>query len=320
MRELISRQVVPEKVETSNLTNLVLKGDRKAVARAISIVENKEIGYSILLKEIYPHTGKALVIGVTGPPGTGKSTLVESLVRIYRSKGSKVAVLAVDPSSPFSGGAILGDRVRMLGHALDEKVYIRSMASRGDEGGLSKAAMNAARILDASGSDVILVETVGIGQAEVKIVGVADLVIVVLMPELGDEIQAAKAGLMEIGDIYVVNKSDLPGADKVIYNIESVISKEKQRAIKVSAKTGEGMEKLVEALSATVGSHSLLANKRRKLSEEIESKVIDELTFTMRARLASDPEFHKVVEEVLTKNQDPDGASKMLAEKYRKEG
>ncbi len=215
------------------------------MSKAITIVENGGSDYPSLIKELYPSTGRAHIVGVTGPLGTGKSSLVDQLVKRYRGKGSRVAVLAVDPSSPLTGGAILGDRVRMLEHSLDPGVYIRSMASRGDEGGLSCAANDAVKVLDAAGFDVVFVETVGIGQTEVEVVDVADTVIVVLMPELGDEIQAAKTGLVEIGDIFAINKSDLPGADKVLYNLGSALSPKEsgwnQVAIKVSVKSSEGL-------------------------------------------------------------------------------
>ncbi len=239
----------------SELIDGVLRGDRNSVSKAISILENQDSRSTELLRAIYAHTGRAFIIGVTGPPGTGKSTLVDQIVKAYRSRGMKVAVLAIDPTSPLSGGAILGDRIRMLEHALDSQVYIRSMAARGEEGGLARAARNAIRVLDASGNDIVIVETVGIGQAEVEIVKVADIVLVVLMPELGDEIQAHKAGMMEIGDIFVVNKADLPGSDLVLYNLGAVLSTKndknfgwKQTALKVSGKTGLGLGELMNTL------------------------------------------------------------------------
>ena len=306
------------------LTERVLSGDRNAVSKAITLAENRQSDYSDLLGELYPHTGSAHVIGITGPPGTGKSSLVDLLVRFYRTKGKRVAVLAVDPSSPVTGGAILGDRVRMLEHSLDQNVYIRSMASRGDEGGLSKASRDVVRILDAAGFDTIFVETVGIGQTEVEIVGVADTVVVVLMPELGDEIQAAKAGLMEIGDIFAVNKSDLPGADKVLYNLESVLSTKesgwRQVAVKVSAKTSEGLENFTKVLDE----HRIfLANQgvssngiSKKLREELLERVNDIITSEMKKEIQDDPEFKVLIEKLLNKEIDPDSAASRLARKY----
>jgi len=288
-------------------------------------VENKESSSSIVMKEIFPYTGKAHVIGITGPLGTGKSSLVDQLVRSYRLQSKKVAVLAVDPSSPISGGAILGDRVRMLEHSLDSNVYIRSMASRGDEGGLSRASKDAVRILDAAGFDLIFVETVGIGQTEVEIVDIADTIVVVLMPELGDEIQAAKAGLIEIGDIFAINKSDLPGADKVLYNLSPMLSTKesgwKQTAIKVSAKSVVGIGALVAAiddhevfLKSSIG--ATIARSTQRLKKELIDRVSDLVALNLRKRLEEDPEFNLALEELSKKELDPETASRRIAQRY----
>jgi LAO/AO transport system kinase len=306
------------------LTERVLSGDRNAVSKAITLAENRQSNYSDLLSELYLHTGSGHVVGITGPPGTGKSSLVDLLVRFYRTKGRKVAVLAVDPSSPISGGAILGDRVRMLEHSLDKEVYIRSMASRGDEGGLSKASRDAVRILDAAGFDPIFVETVGIGQTEVRIVGIAGTVVVVLMPELGDEIQAAKAGLMEIGDIFAINKSDLPGADKVLYNLGSVLTTNesgwRQVAVKISAKNSEGLDDLTKALEEH---RNFLLNLNvssneasKKLHDELTERVSDILISEMKREIQNDPEFKVLIEKLVSKTIDPDSAADLLARKY----
>src|SRR5487761_1357587 len=305
----------------SELSRGVLKGDRLAVSKAISAVENHTEDYASLLKDIFPHTGHAFVIGVTGPPGTGKSSLVDRLLKVYRARGNKVAVLAVDPTSPVTGGAILGDRVRMISHTLDEDVYIRSMASRGDEGGLSRAAMNTIRVLDAAQNDIVFLETVGIGQTEVEVVRVADLVIVVLMPELGDEVQAAKAGLMEIGDIFAVNKSDLPGSDKVIYNLESILSSKEewdQASIKVSAKTGEGLEDLVALIEKyrTIFGSSEAAKKRKlvNLSNELVRNVSFVLSQRAEESLRGGRALQGVVSKVANRELDPESATKILME------
>jgi len=245
-------------------------------------------------------------------------------VKWYRRKGSKVAVLAVDPSSPLTGGAILGDRVRMLEHSLDSGVYIRSMASRGDDGGLSRASKDAVRVLDAAGFDKVFVETVGIGQTEVEIVDVADTVIVVLMPELGDEIQAAKAGLVEIGDIFAINKSDLPGADKVLFNLGPVLSiKESgwnQVAIKVSAKSSEGLDELTTAID----NHRIFLRESGKSTSESHKELTKELTrrigyivvSDLNLALPKDVQFNSLLEKLQKREIDPDSAARQIAQKY----
>jgi GTPase len=305
----------------STLSQGVLKGDRVAISKALSSIESRDQESLKLLKEIYPWTGHAFVVGLTGPPGTGKSTLVDQLVKLYRGRGVKVAVLAVDPSSPVSGGALLGDRVRMITHTLDAGVYIRSMASRGDEGGLSRAARNAVRVLDAAGYDIILVETVGIGQAEVEIFKVADVVVVVLMPELGDEVQAAKAGLLEIGDIFVVNKADLPGADMVMYNLGTVLSSRRgwrQVALKVSAKSGEGLPSLVESLdqfrSHYEKSSALKEKKLADLSDELARNISLSISETVE-KFKEDPQFRELVRKVAKKRLDPESATRVLLDR-----
>ncbi len=236
---------------TTRLVAQVLEGRREAIAKAISLVENRGVGFEDLLTALGKKTGRAFVLGVTGPPGTGKSTLVDRLIERYRKKGLKVAVVALDPTSPITGGALLGDRVRMLRHATDKGVYIRSMASRGWAGGLSRATTEVVQVLDAAGTDLIIIETVGIGQSDIEIVRVAHAVLVVVMPGLGDDIQVSKAGLMEIGDVYVVNKSDLEGADLMSLSLLSMVKESKARSatvIKVSALRDDGIDALVSAV------------------------------------------------------------------------
>ena len=220
------------------------------MAKGITLLENDAPGSAQLLKLLKPPR-KAFVVGVTGPPGTGKSTLVDRLIGAYRQKGLKVAVVAIDPTSPITGGALLGDRIRMAAHEGDSGVFIRSMATRGWTGGLSRAASQAIQLLDAAGFNIVLLETAGIGQSDIEVVAVAHAVLVVLMPGLGDEVQASKAGLMEIGDVYVVNKSDLEGADGAVISLLAIARGMKSRApavVKVSALTGDGVEKLVDAV------------------------------------------------------------------------
>jgi len=239
-------------MEIRQLLSQVSKGDRRALAKAITVVEDDSESAAKLLSALRP-PGRVFVLGVTGPPGTGKSTLVDRLIRIYRRRGLRVGVIAVDPSSPITGGALLGDRIRMTSHADDSGVYIRSMASRGWSGGLSRATSQVVQLMDSAGYDIVLIETVGIGQSDMEVVGVSHAVIVLLMPGMGDDIQMSKAGLMEIGDIYVVNKGDLDGADAMIVGLLSLVRTLKSRSpsvVKVSALSGDGLEKLDEAIEA----------------------------------------------------------------------
>jgi LAO/AO transport system kinase len=237
-------------------------GDPRALARAISIVENRAAGWSELLKALFPHTGKARVIGITGAPGAGKSTLVDQLARHYRSKkeNSTVGIIAVDPTSPYTGGAILGDRIRMQDHYGDPGIYIRSMATRGSLGGLARATADAATVLDASGRDLIMIETVGVGQDEIDIVRLADVTVVMLVPGMGDDVQTIKAGIMEIADIFVINKSDREGAERVEREIRAMQSLATRTLVtnndqwtppivKTVASEGAGTKQLAEAIA-----------------------------------------------------------------------
>lgn len=231
------------------LASSIRRGKRGALAKGITLAENDQARASKLLG-LMGAPGRAFIVGVTGPPGSGKSSLVDRLIEAYRRRGLKVGVIAVDPTSPITGGALLGDRIRMTGHAGDKSVFIRSMASRGWSGGLSRAASQVIRLMDAAGFDLILLETVGIGQSDIEVVGVSHAVLVVLMPGLGDDIQVSKAGLMEVGDVYVVNKADLDGADAMVVNLLSVFrgTPRSPPVLKVSALTGEGIETLQSAI------------------------------------------------------------------------
>ncbi|HEV2225768.1 MAG TPA: methylmalonyl Co-A mutase-associated GTPase MeaB [Nitrososphaerales archaeon] len=233
------------------LASRLRKGDRVALARGISLAENDPARASKLLGLLKP-PGRAFIVGVTGPPGTGKSTLVDRLITSFREKGLRVGVIAVDPTSPITGGALLGDRIRMTGHTSDKDVFIRSMASRGWTGGLSRATSQVIRLLDSAGFDLLLLETVGIGQSDMEVVGVSHAVVVVLMPGLGDDIQVSKAGLMEVGDVYVVNKSDLVGSDAMMVSLLGLFrgSSRTPAVLKVSALSGDGIESLVGAIES----------------------------------------------------------------------
>jgi LAO/AO transport system kinase len=240
---------------TTTLIDRLRSGDPRALARAISTVENRAPGWSDLLKALFPHTGKARIIGMTGAPGAGKSTLVDQLARHYRKENQTVGIIAVDPTSPYTGGAILGDRIRMQDHYSDPGIFIRSMATRGSLGGLARATADAATVLDASGRDLVMVETVGVGQDEVDIVRLADITVVILVPGMGDDVQTIKAGIMEIADIFVINKSDRDGAESVereIRALQSLATRSDRWTppiVKTVATDGVGIRELAEAIA-----------------------------------------------------------------------
>ncbi len=298
----------------------VRRGETRAIARAISQVEDEAAEAQPLLSALFPFAGGALVLGVTGPPGAGKSSLVDRLTAHFRSEGKSIGVVAVDPSSPWSGGAILGDRIRMQAHATDEGVFIRSMATRGHLGGLAAATDNVVTILSAAGKDVVLVETVGVGQDEVEIVGTADVSVVVLVPGLGDEVQALKAGIMEIADVFVVNKADREGADRVVAEIESMLSlapdtEPKPAIVRTVATRDEGTRELAEAAlafhSRARATGALDRKRRQALARQLEDALKRRLLQRAYASLAPG-EREAVVESLVRRELDPWRAADQL--------
>ncbi len=289
-------------------------GDRRALARAISLVENGDPLARELVRETYPDTGRAEVVGMTGPPGVGKSSLVSALVRLVRAQGRTIGVVSVDPSSPFTAGALLGDRIRLADHFLDRDVFIRSMGTRGHLGGLAEATLQAALLLDAFGKDVLFVETVGTGQSEVEITGIADTVVLALMPGSGDSIQALKAGIMEIPDVIVVNKRDHPAAKTMLNEVRSILGLGGERdwtppIVLTEAVRGEG----IEELWAAIGDHRRHLEESGKLAERRGEQLAGEVFAVASGRakahleraVADDPELRRLLDEVKARRLDP---------------
>lgn len=307
---------------TQGIEELVARardGDPRAVARLISAVESGSDQLRDVMAALTPHAGRASIVGVTGSPGVGKSTTMSGLVSAYRAESRRVGVLAVDPTSPFTGGALLGDRVRMQEHATDDGVYIRSMATRGHLGGLSQATPQAARVLDAAGCDVVLVETVGVGQSEVEVAALADTTLVLLAPGLGDGIQAAKAGLLEVGDVFVVNKSDREGADEVVRDLRSMIrmaergpGEWREPIVSTTAHRGEGVDDVVEAIDKhrawLAASGELDRRRTRRVRDEIEAIAMSALRRRF-AELHGDSRLDTLAEMVLLGQTDPYAAA-----------
>jgi LAO/AO transport system kinase len=303
----------------------VRAGDRLALARAITLVESSDPLAHDLVRDLYPETGRAYSVGITGPPGVGKSSLIGALLRHVRGLERTVGVVSVDPSSPFSQGALLGDRIRLTDHFLDPGVFIRSMGTRGHLGGVAEATLQAMLILDAAGKDVVFVETVGTGQSEIEVIGVADTVVLVLMPGSGDSIQALKAGIMEIPDIIVVNKADHPLTDTMVREIRGVLSLAPQRGwrvpiIKTEAVRGEGVEALVEQLDAhreyIVGEGTLSERRRRNLRNEVLGLCTFRLRRGLEERLAEDEEFARLLDEVVARRLDPASAASTILARF----
>ena len=307
----------------------VRAGDRRALARAITLVENSEpLAYEVV-KELYPETGGAYAIGVTGPPGVGKSTLIGALVRHVRESDQSVGVISVDPSSPFSKGALLGDRIRLADHFLDPGVFIRSMGTRGHQGGLSEATLQAMLVLDAAGKDLVFLETVGAGQSEVEVITIADTVVLVLMPGSGDSIQALKAGIMEIPDVIAINKMDHPAAKTMLNEVRSVLSLDKESAWKppivlTEASRGENVPELwvkIEEHRAFLAEDGRLEEQRRRnLAGEVFAVASARSKSHLEEAVAEDPELRRLLDEVRERQLDPLSAVREIMSKVFKVG
>ena len=304
-----------------SLSQRLLDGDKRALARAITLVENDDPAGWELVREVYPNTGRAAVIGFTGPPGVGKSTLLAALTKLRREREETVAVLSIDPSSPFTKGALLGDRIRLTEHFLDPGVFIRSMASRGALGGLSEATLQAALLMDASGRDVVLLETVGVGQAEVDVIDHADTVVLALMPGSGDSVQALKAGVMEIPDVIVINKADHPLTDTMVREIKGVLALGPRGGwevpiVRTEALRHEGVQELSDRLDehrAFIEAEGTLSERRRR---NLMNEVLGLAAFRMRRELEAsvqdDSEVQELLDRVVSRDLDPASAAGII--------
>ena len=309
------------------LIERMFQGDKRATARLITLVENDEEKAREIVSKIFPYTGRAKIVGITGPPGAGKSTLLDKLIKVAREEDKVVGVIAIDPTSPFTGGALLGDRIRMQRHSTDPGVFIRSMATRGSLGGLAKATSDAIKVLDAYGCDVIFVETVGVGQIEVDIVKTADTVVLVTVPGLGDDIQAIKAGLMEIADIFVINKADKEGADATYFELNLMLDLEKERwekrgwrppIVETVATTMKGIRELWDSIKdhqKFLEESGEIERKRRfRAEEEIKTIVSGRIARAIEARLGEE-EVSSLITSVLKREIDPYSAADLILKK-----
>lgn len=312
---------------SASLADRVLAGDVRAIARAISLIEDEAPAAADLVRAIFPRTGRSYLVGVTGPPGAGKSTLVDRLIAEARGRGETLGVIAVDPTSPFTGGAILGDRLRMQAHSADTEVFIRSMATRGNLGGLARATGDAALVLDAAGKTLVVIETVGVGQDEVDIVRTADISIVMLVPGTGDDVQALKAGIMEIADVFVVNKADREGADRMVSAIESNLALQtfaegewRPPILKTEASTGKGVPELWDTVQRFRARPE--ATRARRLKARHEFRLRELLTSRFLERVEREVlgpgELETMVERIATRELDPYTAAAQIMEKARR--
>jgi GTPase len=301
-------------VNPPSLSARVLEGDPRALARAISLVEDEAAPGAELVRQIFSHTGRAYLVGITGAPGSGKSTLVDRLTAEIRTKGQTVGIVAVDPTSPFSGGAILGDRVRMQAHAGDAGVFIRSMATRGHLGGLARATGEVALVLDAAGKDIVIIETVGVGQDEIDIVRTADVSVVTLVPGAGDEVQALKAGIMEIADVFVVNKADREGADRTVASIEANLSLQtftpaewRPPIVKTEATTGRGVPELLDTIERFRAHTAGSQGTRRRARAEYRLRELLARRFLQHVEedVLTDGELGRILDRVAAREIDP---------------